>query len=57
MKLSEILPDMFKLANKNLNMDDYYNITPEMLKIPMIKEKLLQCEEFSGIEELIILDR
>jgi hypothetical protein len=35
---------------------DDYIITPEMLKIPMIKEKLLQCEEFSGIEELIILD-
>ena len=55
MKLSEFLPDVFRLVGKGINTDDYV-LLPEVLKIPFVKEGLLQCEEFANIEELIILD-
>lgn len=58
MKISEFLQDLFKITGPTLNVsvDGSYMLTPEMLKIPIIKDGLLKCEEFENTKELIIMD-
>ncbi len=59
MKISEFLQDLFEKTGPTFGgnvISDDYMLTPEMLKIPQIKEGLLKCEEFENTKELIIMD-
>lgn len=58
MKISEFLQDLFKLIGTTESnfLKGGYILTPELLKIPIIKEGLLRCEEFKDTKELVIMD-
>jgi len=58
MKISEFLQNLFKITGPTFNgsVSNDYMLTPEMLKMPLIRDGLLKCEEFENTKELIIMD-
>ena len=56
MKLNELLQDIFKVTGPtgSLTIQDDYTLTGKALEL--FKDRILECEEFENVEELIILD-
>lgn len=58
MKLAEFLHDFFKTVGPtetSYTSGDYI-LTPEILKMPNIQKRLLECDEFKNTKKIVVID-